>query len=292
MKKDKEVIPVLQSKGFVSGTGIMHFDTENLSERLTQVGRFHRSNHYICLLLGTGEATFSLAQRTFKVVKDDLFLIRHGEIHRLSAIENVRGWMIFFDHISMSEGDVYALDEFIERSPLLHLKVEESAWFLSLFELMATSNGDHSALNVETTIIGHLFTSALYKIFCIYQASKMLLKYSRSPRNILITRQFNHILRQQFKAYRFPIDYARAMNISLGYLNDTVRAVSGKTVSACIQQELIIEAKHLLSRSELSIKEVAVNLGFKDPKYFHKIFLRHTGQSPGAFRKSNDDEPE
>jgi AraC-like DNA-binding protein len=78
------------------------------------------------------------------------------------------------------------------------------------------------------------------------------------------------------------------MNITVSYLNDTVRSVTGFPVTYYIQQEIMREAQRLLYYSDLTINEIAINLGFEDPKYFNRLFSKVTGVSPGAFRKKNE----
>tara|TARA_R110002049_G_scaffold24316_4_gene86375 strand:+ start:2919 stop:3992 length:1074 start_codon:yes stop_codon:yes gene_type:complete len=45
-------------------------------------------------------------------------------------------------------------------------------------------------------------------------------------------------------------------------------------------------AKLCLDRPELSINEVALQMGFTDPSAFHRSFKKWTGQTPGQFRTS------
>jgi AraC-like DNA-binding protein len=49
---------------------------------------------------------------------------------------------------------------------------------------------------------------------------------------------------------------------------------------------LISEAKRLLIyREDLSVKEMAYQLGFNDPFYFSNFFKKHTGLSPKAYKE-------
>lgn len=72
----------------------------------------------------------------------------------------------------------------------------------------------------------------------------------------------------------------------MSYLNDTVKAVTGFSLSYFIQQEILAEAQRLLFYTELSIKEIADRLGYEDPKYFIRFFGKGKGESPSLFRKN------
>lgn len=51
--------------------------------------------------------------------------------------------------------------------------------------------------------------------------------------------------------------------------------------------DLIDKAKNLLLTTDLSINEIAYQLGFTYPGYFNRLFKNKTGQTPLAFRNIN-----
>jgi len=52
-----------------------------------------------------------------------------------------------------------------------------------------------------------------------------------------------------------------------------------------IQDRITLEAKRLLIHSELTMKQIAHALGFKDPLHFSSFFKKCTGISPSAYRE-------
>ena len=52
-----------------------------------------------------------------------------------------------------------------------------------------------------------------------------------------------------------------------------------------INDRIILEAKRMIRYSDLRIKEIAFDLGFKDDSYFAKLFKRNVGMSPVEFRE-------
>jgi AraC family transcriptional regulator, transcriptional activator of pobA len=60
----------------------------------------------------------------------------------------------------------------------------------------------------------------------------------------------------------------------------------GKTVSALINEQIILEAKRYLLATHNQVKDIADHLGYEDVSYFIRFFKRHTGHSPEAFRKN------
>jgi YesN/AraC family two-component response regulator len=51
----------------------------------------------------------------------------------------------------------------------------------------------------------------------------------------------------------------------------------------------MIEAQRKLLYSNLSVKELAYELGFNDPDYFSKLFKKCTGKNVTAFLKDPQD---
>ena len=78
---------------------------------------------------------------------------------------------------------------------------------------------------------------------------------------------------------------AATLCVSASYLNDTIRAVTGFSVTYHLQQTVMREAQRLLAAPKLLVNEVAYQLHFEDAKYFNRLFRQVVGTSPGAFRK-------
>lgn len=82
--------------------------------------------------------------------------------------------------------------------------------------------------------------------------------------------------------------YADRLNITPQYLSLIVKSLTGRTPSQFIFERLFCEARVLLGRPELPVKEIAEQLHFSDPSAFGKFFKRHSGISPVDFRKKKN----
>jgi AraC-like DNA-binding protein len=65
-----------------------------------------------------------------------------------------------------------------------------------------------------------------------------------------------------------------------------LKNLTGQTTQQHIQNQLLEKAKELLSTTELSISEIAYQLGFEYPQSFSKLFKTKTNVSPLKFRQS------
>lgn len=76
------------------------------------------------------------------------------------------------------------------------------------------------------------------------------------------------------------------LHVSARYLTDLLNSLTGQGTRQHIHNKLIEKAKSRLSTSQLSIAEIAYQLGFEHPQSFNKLFKQHTNLSPNAYRQS------
>ncbi|GAB2781890.1 helix-turn-helix domain-containing protein [Rhabdobacter roseus] len=79
---------------------------------------------------------------------------------------------------------------------------------------------------------------------------------------------------------------ADALNVSPKYLSSLLKQLTGQTTQQIIHEKLIDKAKEKLSTTELSVSEIAYELGFEHSQSFSKLFKAKTSQSPLEFRQS------
>ncbi len=76
------------------------------------------------------------------------------------------------------------------------------------------------------------------------------------------------------------------LNVSTGYLGSLLRSLTGMNAQQHIHEKLIEKAKEKLSTTQLSVSEIAYDLGFEHPQSFSKLFKSKTQQTPLEFRGS------
>ncbi|KYG75777.1 AraC family transcriptional regulator [Roseivirga spongicola] len=79
---------------------------------------------------------------------------------------------------------------------------------------------------------------------------------------------------------------AEAINMSPNYLSSLLKAQTGQNTQQHIQTKLIEAAKERLSTSQLSISEIAYELGFEHSQSFSRFFKKKVNLSPSDFRQS------
>ena len=80
-------------------------------------------------------------------------------------------------------------------------------------------------------------------------------------------------------------DLAKELHMSQMQIYRKLKALTGQTPSAMIRKARLLKGKSLLENKELSISEIAYQIGFSDPNYFSRTFHKEFGQSPRDYRK-------
>ncbi|MCL1937720.1 MAG: helix-turn-helix domain-containing protein [Candidatus Azobacteroides sp.] len=128
-----------------------------------------------------------------------------------------------------------------------------------------------------------------YVAVCIYEIKKMMRENSLDfypVKAFSIAKQYNDLLASYIEKEQSPKFYAGMLQITPNHLNKSVKSVTGKTAMALLNEARLIEIKSRLKNTDLSICEIAYQLGFDDPSYFSRFFRKAAGCSPAKFRKT------
>jgi len=79
---------------------------------------------------------------------------------------------------------------------------------------------------------------------------------------------------------------ASKINVSTHYLSDMLRNLTGQNTQQHIHSKLIEKSKDFLITTDLSVAEIAYQLGFEYPQSFSKLFKKKTNLTPLEFKNS------
>lgn len=105
-------------------------------------------------------------------------------------------------------------------------------------------------------------------------------------RNYAIRRAINYIREHYSENISLDMLAAR-LEITPEYLSTLFNKEVGINFSTFIKRFRISQAKRLLKGTDHKIYEIALEVGYNDPKYFNRVFKEEIGVSPGEFRQNN-----
>lgn len=99
--------------------------------------------------------------------------------------------------------------------------------------------------------------------------------------------QFIILARESYKEQTKLDYYADQLAVSVKYLSETLKSVTGKTAKEILVELRLSQAKLYLTTSDLTISEIAYALSYGSPASFSKSFRQEIGLSPKEYRETH-----
>jgi AraC-like DNA-binding protein len=99
-----------------------------------------------------------------------------------------------------------------------------------------------------------------------------------------LTNRFLALLEKEEGKFYRANHYVSALSVDSRAFVNAVLSETGKSPSVWIRDRTLLEARRLLTYTDLTISEVAYRLNFRNVSYFVRFYRRLTGISPGAAR--------
>ncbi|MEU7524904.1 helix-turn-helix domain-containing protein [Saccharothrix sp. NPDC042600] len=268
-------VPVLNALPFAIGT----FDAIGPMSRATFPHR-HTFHEIVYVTGGTGTHVVDLAR--WELRPPHLCVIAPGQVHHWDA-RDLSGHVVLFtdDFLLDHPGDRELLRRLSER-PWLTLDGPTHA---RMGRLIAEMDEEYraGARGVESVL------RALLHVLVVRGARLPQTASAVPPaRPGAVAEEFARLAARPDLGLWSVSAYAERIGVTPGYLTEAVKAATGRTPSQLVREARAGEAKRLLARTDLTVRQIAGRVGFGDPAYFCRFFRRETGVSPGDFRRRGD----
>lgn len=229
----------------------------------------------------------------FFMAPGQVFGIESGDSEEQKHDEKPSGWMLLIH------------PDFLWNTPLAKTIRQYEFFDYSVNEALFLSEKEESIITGIMRDIQQEYHSNIDKFSqdIIISQIEVLLNYSerfyhrqfitRKITNHKILNQLEGLLNHYFNSDELSgkglptVQYvASELNVSPNYLSGLLKVLTGQTTQQHIHNKLIEKAKEKLSTTELSVSEIAFELGFEHPQSFSKLFKTKTSLSPGEFRHS------
>jgi len=237
----------------------------------------HRINFYAIVWFLEDGGEHYLDFEGYPIRKNSVYLIGKSQVHSIPTEVIPRAKTIvfstaFFDRIA----EPYLRQLFF---PFQHKGIDIPATMVNaldeLFKLILLESNTQADLE----LLAVYTTALLMHLFRFNQSGYSTL----AAEDARMLRLFQ-LLEENYREHRQAAFYAAEINLTPKMVNEILRQKMGTTINALLSRLLLLEAKRELSSGQLSVKEIAYQLGFSDQSYFARFFKKHTGSAPEQFR--------
>lgn len=254
---------------------------EVAADRKHDIFHPHRDKQYILVIGIRGTFKMMIDFKELTIEAPFTLVLLPEQVHQLIEFENSEVFNIDFVP-SLISSELQSLlhknfinNNIISENTLLHQQLINISQLI--YEIYNTAENNYHNYAIHTLLLSILNLIAGAGAPSQHHTIK-------ETRTAVIEQQFNWLLKNNYIQWKKPSQYATSLAISVSHLNDSVREITGSSVSEHIQQHVILEAKRLLFFSKKNVKEIGYDLGFEDPVYFNKLFKKTAGITPLQFR--------
>lgn len=109
---------------------------------------------------------------------------------------------------------------------------------------------------------------------------------SEESRDAHLFNQFYDLLINHYHEHHEVGWYAEKLCLTPKYFSSVINQTTGKSAADWINEVVIVHAKRLLfTRSDMTVQQVAYELGFKENSTFCRFFRHETGLTPKQYRQ-------
>lgn len=245
----------------------------------------HRKDYYLFAFVEEGNSRHWIDDVAYTVKPGHFYFTIPQQIHLKEDICPMKGFVTYFndEFLMLEENRMLRQLPIIQNPASAHelvLSPDDVAYITDVMQKMVTEFNNagnwHNQMLMSWLRVLVIYLSRLYSDqfgeHCITQ-------------NYCLLKNFQQLISEHHIATHDVAAYANLLNLTPGYLNDVVKQQSGKTAISHIHSRLIVEAKRRLLHTELSVKQIAEELGFEDAAYFNRFFKRLTDATPITYRQ-------
>jgi AraC family transcriptional activator of pobA len=244
-----------------------------------------RSTAHTLIYLTSGEANMTIGSESHTIYANECLIVPATQVFSFRHRDINNGYLCHFRDDSVlgkfSKNALLRDFEFLQpwSAPRITLDPETSQHVEHLFKRLLNEYSRNGLAHMD------IIQSNFIAVLCEINQARVNVSAGKPSQAGHLTNRFRALLFTHSKSHHRVGDYADLLNISANHLNKSVKAVTGKSPTKWIDEALVLEAKVLLYQSNLSVSEIAAEVGLYDPSYFSRLFKKQEGVTPLQFRK-------
>jgi AraC family transcriptional activator of pobA len=246
-----------------------------------------RATGHSCLFLTSGTARMRIGPELYTLHPGEMLLVRTGQVHSFEPGDVNTGFICRFttDFLVSAPGPSQGLAPLallqVWGNPLVRLPAQTATFVEHDLQRLLV---EYQAHQVQHPELVRAYLLALLQELSLHvsEASEPL------STAVSLTNRFKQLVAESLGTVVRISDYAALLHVTPNYLTKCVRTVTGKSPVKWLEESRVLEAKVLLFQSELSISDIALQVGVADASYFSRFFKQQVGVTPQAFRGQLD----
>lgn len=246
----------------------------------------HRHTFYEILFIRSGEGHHIVDFTTFDLTANTVYFISPGQIHWWEDTCKVEGVMIYFTEDFLIAGEnilegIKELDRMrnSELSPRILLNETDTR---TLNQLIAIMVQEYDEKKYGYVLALREFVRILLIYMYRYNEDALVNPGQRAAESLVA--QFYKLVFAHFTKEKHLKFYADTLGLSTGYLSDLIKEQTGFAPGDIIRRTIVMEAKRMMTGTELTVSQISGMLNFEDAAYFSRFFKRETGKTPSEYK--------
>ena len=241
----------------------------------------HRDDYWLFGVVEQGECLFSVDFREWRCRAGEAMAVLPGQVHAFLRGQSLDALLLFVDASCVSRELRLRFEEWAAHSAPITLPAF-CRRELQLLGQLLESCGTDARTPFRRLALRHLALAVAALLAEALPEGEQPAGAAR--RHAELTAAFRNLLAEELGRHHNPSYYAERLHVSRSYLCEAVRRTTGQSISRTIRDEVVLRAKRLLAHSDLSVQQIAAELGFDDSAYFSRLFARASALNPSAFR--------
>ncbi|MDM1297699.1 AraC family transcriptional regulator [Empedobacter falsenii] len=240
----------------------------------------HKHDFFVIILFDKASGTHNIDSKDYPINDKEIHILFPGQMHKWQINDGTIGYQLMTERSFFEQFAPYFRFSFTNYQNHPVIKLSDEAFSKLMYEFNAikeelkSENSLVHLINARAAVIAAIVSKEAEQIFTEFKV------YQSNPR----LAKFNMLIDEFYKEEKSVVFYAEKLHISANYLNILCKKHLKVSATQLIQQRIIIEAKRHLKSGDLSIKEIAFDLGFTDHAYFSNFFKAQTNITPSEFR--------
>ncbi|WP_353226237.1 AraC family transcriptional regulator [Salinisphaera hydrothermalis] len=260
----------------------------------------HGHSFYELIFITGGQGQHRIGESVFTAEERTVFVIPPGVIHDCRRLGNADGWSVLFLPESIQEPSLTNLGLIhdvptgllfdVFRRPVLQL-TRPLTLELSTYRHM-TGMLSSMAVELRDKPVGYEYAVRATLQLMLIGLARCAPWLGEPAGQVAAHPEHRDLMTAVFRDidWHYPEDSTltaagQRLGFNPNYLTTRIKQLTGRTYGEWVIERKMIEARHLLATSQLTVSKIAERLGYSEIESFVRRFRHHHSTTPSAWRK-------